>query len=396
MLFDALRQAEEALFSASTQALTRGECEMMLNAADFVRARRERLVEDFLRHFEQRYVSACQYKPTVMTSYQIDFDASQLEFVKHDLLDDSLEPGKLAEAIQNAGWVSLQDLTGVFGKLLSAEAIKPNDMPLSPRLIEAAVSDATRDQLWRHEAKSLVIRSLRRFIPDRVGLIYRDLYEHLAPMVGSTERKAVSVCIPADAPLQHGEADMLVDAVAAPVIDGCVDASILLPANQAIEFALNVARGEAIRRQVGQPIELETGVVKLEVPEMVAVATCLPDPVVPAEPVKAKQNRVPIPPTIKQEQPPAARLPATLDELELGSWLEMRADDGVLTSLKVAWISPHKHLYLMTNRQRGRALSMASDELAAALREDRARIVMPRDANVSAGVVAGRHSKKTA
>ena len=52
VLSDALCQAEELLFSNSAKALTHGECEVMLNAAEFARVHRERMVKDVLRHFE--------------------------------------------------------------------------------------------------------------------------------------------------------------------------------------------------------------------------------------------------------------------------------------------------------------------------------------------------------
>jgi hypothetical protein len=400
MLFDALHQVEEALFSASTQALTRGECELMLNATEFVRVRRERMVEDFSRHFEQRYASACKYKPVLMTSFQIDFDASQLAYVKHDLLDDSLEPGKLAEAIQNAGWVALQALTRLFGTLLAAEALKPNDMPLSPKLIEAAVADAARDQPWRHEAKSLVVRSLRRFIPDQVGLIYRDICQHIicqhmAPMVGHVEGVPMPASMPSDTPARLAPPQLLAEPVVGliePVIEVPGEAPVEVTldtvkqaangqfdACQAIELALQAMRGEVARRQLA-PTALVSEIANPE----------------SAEPAAPPVKQEPIPVVPRQETQSADRLSASLDELRLGAWLELRDAEGAMTALKVAWISPQKHLYLMTNRQRGRALSMAAEELEAALREGRARIVESREADVSSRFAATRHGKKTA
>lgn len=399
MLFDALHQAEEALFSASTQALTRGECELMLNAAEFARVRRERMVEDFIRHFEQRYASACRYKPVIMTSFQIDFDASQLAYVKHDLLDDSLEPGKLAEAIQNAGWVALQALTRLFGILLAAETLKPNDMPLSPKLIEAAVADAARDQPWRHEAKSLVVRSLRRFIPDRVGLIYRDIYQHMAPMVGHVEVATMPASrlsdmperldplltepvVELEEPMLEMQGETLVEA---PLVTGDQAANDRFDASQAIELAVLAMRSEVERRQLA-PTTCVPEIADTESVEPAVVSLASPE----------MQEPIPVVPPTRQETPHAERVPATLDELKLGAWLELRDAEGTTKALKVAWISPQKHLYLMTNRQRGRALSMAAEELDAALREGRARIVMPREADVSSRFAATRHGKKFA
>jgi hypothetical protein len=92
----------------------------------------------------------------------------------------------------------------------------------------------------------------------------------------------------------------------------------------------------------------------------------------------------------------AAQATVALAELESGAWLEFREADGSLRELKLAWISPRKSLYLMTNRQGARALSMVAEDLAAALRDGRARIVMPHEISASGCVVPGQCTKKTA
>ena len=409
VLSDALRQAEELLFSNSAQALTHGECEVMLNAAEFARAHRERMVKDFLGHFKYRYVRACEYKPTVMTAFQLDFDASQLEVVQHDLLDDSLEPGMLAEAIQNASWLSMNDLTQCFGILLGADTIKPNDMPLSPKLIEAAVSEAIRDQPWRHDAKSQVIRSLRKFFPDRVGLIYRDLAQHLRPMLGLAVVPEAVRSIPSNE-LSYELTNELSDKAAC--VDQAVvnktDVSELVPANEVIEYAMAAVRGEALRRQVEAETALPSNEAILvspeEPPEAAVEATAKvpvetppsPDPVlltpIPEAPQPIVQN---IPPR-REKKISKAQAALALAALTCGTRMEFRELDGSSTPLKVTWISPHKSLYLMTNREKGRALSMGSDDLSAALCDGRVRIVMPSKNHTSASAHPRQRAKKTA
>jgi hypothetical protein len=421
VLSDALRQAEQVLFSNSAQALTHGECEVMLNAAEFARAHRERMVKDFLAQFECRYVRACEYKPTVMTAFQLDFDASQLEIVQHDLLDDSLEPGMLAEAIQNASWLSMNDLTQCFGILLGADSIKPNEMPLSPKLIEAAVSEAIRDQPWRHDAKSQVIRSLRKFFPDRVGLIYRDLAQHLRPMLGLAVVPESARSVP-----PHDFSNSLPDALsdqavcADQAIENKTDVNEPVSANEVIEYAMAAARGEVERRQLEPESELPTGEAipvlpeepteepteaPLEAPfqevaeapaEVAVKAPPLPDPVVltptPEAPQPIAQN---IPPR-RETQISKAQAALALAGLTSGARIEFRDPDGSTTVLKVTWISPHKSLYLMTNREKGRALSMGIDDLAAALCKGQARIVVPSKNHTPATAYPRQRAKKTA
>jgi hypothetical protein len=343
VLSDALRQAEEQLFSASAQALTRVEREGFLDAAEFARARRECLVADFLRHFETRYVRACRYQPTVLSGYLIDFDPSQLKIVEHDFLDDSLHPGRIAEAIQNASWHTLQDLTECFGKLLGAATLKSNDMPLSPKLIEAAVSDAARDQPWRHGAKHRLIGSLRSVLPERVGRLYRDLAEHMQSMAGLADAGEAAVSTASYGRTGDWPVELL-PTLEAETNDDAVDAAA---GNEVVEFAMAVARDEVARRQVETPSPVDPGAAVC----LAAVLPTLPGPVAPAAPLEEIRPIAQVRSQTAVEQTGRVRAGVMPAELERGAWLEFRAADGSFRELKLAWISPRKNLYLLTNRE---------------------------------------------
>ena len=396
VLSDALRQAEELLFSASAQALTQGECEAILDAAEFARARKDSLVGDFRKHFEQRYIRACLYKPSAISGFRIDFDFGQLQIVKHDLLDDSLDPGKIEEAIKSASWATLQNLTRCFAPLLGNETIKSSDIPLSPRMIEAAVSDAIRDQLWRHEAKNQLIRGLRRFLPERVSQLYRDLTEHMYPMTGLTEADVVEVEVEAEVEVAEIEPP---PAVALGCLETRTDAmpreaSGSPPEDAVIELALAAAHDMELRSQAEPPAQ-PVAPLPASLP-----APALPEPV--ARTVVPRQPSLPVPaiPPIEAEHSEPVQSTARMDELEIGVWLEFQAADGSVNSLKLAWISPRKNLYLLTNRQGERALSMRADDLADALGAGRARLAKTPTNALPARIQPGneplRRAKKTA
>jgi len=409
VLSDALRQAMEQLFSESLHALTQAEREAILDAAEFARARKDSLITDFIACFEKQYVRACHYKPRLLTSFRIDFDASQLKIVEHDLLDESLDPGLIAEAIQNASWHTLNSVTRCYGKLLGDESIKPNDIPVSPKLIEAAVSEAILAQPWRHDAKSRLIRSLRRFLPHRVGLLYRDLTEHLYPKARQVEDQPLDIQLvdiqPVDA-LQVDVTPALQDQreqkVVAPSLVQDVEknneAIDVAPPDAAIEQALATVRDEVARRQATSSYRLPPSQSKRSVGQVFAPAA-LPDTV--ASPATSPSPKIEVQatvPTNPQTNPSSrqTQIAGALAELESGSWLEFLQPDGSWKELKLAWISPRKSLYLMTNREGERALSMVAEDLTVALRDGHARIVMPRETRSSASVGCGQHTKKTA
>jgi hypothetical protein len=387
-LSEALRQAEQQLFSASLQALTRTDSEALLDAAEFSRSRKNTLIKDFLKHFEQRYARACLYKPAALSGYRIDFDASKLEIIEHDLLDDSLEPGQLADAIHNSCWNTLNELTQGFSKLLGAASLKPIDMPLNPKLIEAALSEALRAQMGRHAAKLRLMTSLKRFLPERINRLFHDL----AVLIQTQDRQQDMAEVALETPADAYDCRL-------PVMP-----SLDLPTH-------NIARTEE-RVLAKDPFELAPQLKpKLNAQTRVEAVSPLhatpPHATPPINPPVAR----PISPQTPPQTPPQAPQPTPsvkvelkveaspavqLNALEIGVWLEYQSADGVLTDLKVAWISPRKSLYLMTNRKGERALSMLAKDLAAALADGRARVVLPREKNTPPQFVAGSQTKKTA
>jgi hypothetical protein len=96
--------------------------------------------------------------------------------------------------------------------------------------------------------------------------------------------------------------------------------------------------------------------------------------------------------------PPARQAPdELLAGLSVGSWLEFQEPDGAPRELKLAWISPRKSLYLLTNRQGERALSLSAVDFARALREGRAQAIhSPMESSGNEGSVSEQSIKKSA
>ena len=61
--------------------------------------------------------------------------------------------------------------------------------------------------------------------------------------------------------------------------------------------------------------------------------------------------------------------------LQTDTWLEFAQHDGPARKVRLAWISPMRSLYVFATAERQEALSLSAEELAQALREQRARIV---------------------
>jgi hypothetical protein len=72
---------------------------------------------------------------------------------------------------------------------------------------------------------------------------------------------------------------------------------------------------------------------------------------------------------------PMAAADNTLAGLRRGSWIAYRLDDGVEVRAKLSWVSPRKGIYLFTNRQGQRAMSINADGLKCKLNSGEVRLL---------------------
>lgn len=444
-LDDALAQTSELLFTEATEALTPHEREAFLDAAEFARHHRRGIVYDFMRHFEERFIRACHRRPSTLLGHSIDFDVKDLRIIEHHVLDDSLEPGKITEAIQNACWQTLQSLTTQFRDLLGDQDLMPRDIPLGPKIIEAATSDAIRDQPWRHKAKQRLAHALRWPLAARVNQLYRDLVDHLS----ARDLKAFSVTAPppgrqAATPAEpQGQAARPVETALAPRDDGPFEAVRDTTGQESLETDASTAAWDEVARCLdvaGLP-QVVTDFLSCHWRKHLAAihAGAGPDSAAWRDAVStmddlvwslaAKPSRedclrlmegmpdllrrlgegmdaLKLRPDIRNDlltfltrhhaelvktslaQAPSAtsamavpaadpapapddpgRIEKWMAGLKVGTWLEFREPGGDPRELKLAWISPHRSLFLLTNRQGERALSLSAEAFARMTRE---------------------------
>lgn len=451
ILSEALTQTADLLFTEATEALTPHEREAFLEAAEFARQRQHGIVYDFMKHFETRFIRACQQRPNSLLGHVIDFDVKDLRIIEHHVLDDSLEPGKITEAIHNVCWRALQSITTQFRGMLGVRDLLPADIPLSPRIIEAATSDAIRDQPWRHRAKQRLAHALRWPLAARVNLLYRDLLDHLSAR--DLKSFALPDTPPAPAPAQqtHPPGALPAPTPAPQAPQARPDPTPMTPPESPARIAardevarfLNVtglpgivtdflsqhwyphleaihasqgptsrAWQEAVRvmeelvwslmahpsredclqrtmrmpdlfRRLGEgmdarnlPVEVREGLLRFLTrrhAELLKLSLAQPETslatvTVPAPTAAPAAADAPVtPPRLPAGQP--APVHDWVNSLKVGAWLAFHEPEGVVKELKLAWISPQRSLFLLTNRQGARALSLSAEALVRMTRE---------------------------
>jgi hypothetical protein len=77
----------------------------------------------------------------------------------------------------------------------------------------------------------------------------------------------------------------------------------------------------------------------------------------------------------RQREPEPDEFDQAVAQLERGVWLEFTEDNSVVVKLKLTWVSPLRNFYIFSASGKQESRSMSADELAQALREQRANIV---------------------
>ena len=420
-LSEALKQAGDQLFAKGAGETAGHEQRTWLDAADFIRARRQEVVDAFRKHFQRRYDRACRRAASSLSVGVVDFDYSQLRIVAHDRLDDHLDPSVLVEAIRNGTWSSLHELTGWFRTMLEDPDLAPVDTPLGPKLLGNAIAEAITEQYWGPEAKQRVLRALGRALPDRVNQVYRDINDYhatgippaLEPAIPESPDTAPPADAPAAAQVAAADREAAALATAGAVVAGQI-AAIKVP-GFITDFLSGPWRGllAKIHHQHGEdspaweaalgtmddlvwslrpkPTEDRARLMRT-LPELVRrlreglahldesmegqeeffarLAECHVRLLASAKASEARAEPPPAPPASDD---------VWLDGMEAGVWIALAAENGEIQELKLAWVSPHRKLFLLTNQRGERALSLNAKDLASRLRDGLARpIPAPR------------------
>ena len=442
---EALKQAGEQLFNKSLHGSTFQEQEKWFKAAEFVRSRRPAMVDAFRKLFEQRYPAACKRQPALLSSRVLDFDASQLKIEAHVLLENGLNPAGLVEAIRNCAWTAMHQLTEWFRGQLGDPELSPNDMPVGAKLVGTLSSQAIEAPFGVPALKELVLAQLCRTLPERVNLVYRDLAAHVANL--PPEEPAPSASAPecpvtpprdeAPEPASPGAPTFCADDEAEALEASRAASEVLDPwlvGKRLPGFIGDFLNGPW--RTVLATIHQQHGSISPEWDEAAATLEALMDSLrikptqalrsqlmksLPdlvrrlgkgldhiGEPEEArrlffarladyhlkllqKSRTVSPPPQPAPETAQAATPadPAQLTTLQTGTWLEVRTPQGAFQKLKLAWISPQRNLFLLTNTLGERVLSLGAPNFAALLREGNARI-LPSEAGKPGAILGGK------
>lgn len=440
---DALRQAADHLFATGARHSPSPDQRMWLDAADFARQRRQDMVDAFRKHFLHRYALACRHGALRPAAAMPRYDMHPLAIVEHEVLDNGLDGEMLVEAIRNGTWHALHELTKWFREVQATPDLIPNEMPLSPKLVGGAITDAIQDQFWGLEAKHRLLRALCRALPEPINRLYQDLTVHMAwagASVSDEEDMEAGMSVPTEV---RAGTDAAEPAAAAPMREP-PDAKHAAAAQAAVAGRLSDPRLPGLVHEFlsGPWSDLMARLHRDEGPGGRAWSAALDTmddlcrSLLPAEDGETRALRMrELPELVRRlrqglaalESAPDAhdtffarladchvRLLSTphvppsppvtfdsadvpLDSLEVGTWLAFTDTDSAPRELKLAWISPHRKLFILTNQRGERALSLNAKDLAARLRDGHARVVRgPNAARAGTSTPSASLGKKSA
>lgn len=457
---NALKRAADQLFEKATQGAASHEQRLWLDAADFGRSRRQDMVDAFRKHFQHRYGLACRQKSATSATPILSFQNSHLEIIDHEVLDCAMDPAELIEAIRNGSWSALRELTKWFRDAQGKPDLIPDEMPLGPKLIGGAVIDAINDQFWGHDARRRLTSALCRTLPEPINRVYLDLTAHLArsgDTVQSLEELEARFTAAPPTPsfsreienMGAGSAQADIPVPASDLANAAeIDPAALAMADQAIskwrtdprlpEFVQTFLTGpwhdllihihgehgasgpdwdtalatlDDLARSLFPPANAgERARLMRELPVLVRRLKrgleTLDASASAFEPFldRLADHHVKLLGSSRTtpDMPPVyTRVGIPLETLEVGVWLEIVEADGPPRALKLAWISPRRKLFILTDQQGQRALSLNAKDLATRLRDGKARLLPAPDSAQEAapgdkGIAQSSDNKKTA
>ena len=91
---------------------------------------------------------------------------------------------------------------------------------------------------------------------------------------------------------------------------------------------------------------------------------------------KAAERRIEIRSQEQSEPEPALdEFTAAVEQLQRGAWVQFDQPEGIAKTVKLAWVSPLRTLYIFSTSQRQEAFSMAAESLALQFRHSSARVL---------------------
>lgn len=302
------------------QATRASDPQLTVAAARLARSRRHQLVDGFRVYMERRYTRACH--PIMSPSAPVlhHTGASNTPTSPPPRLEKDFTLGALAATLEAMAHQDLDHLLGIYQRHPGLAQATRQSFPLAPVILEAALVDALREQPWPPAARALLLDTLRLALP-----------EALAGTYGELTRDMTGINVGAGAPSSTHPTPVDKD-------DGW--------SGLALRTARRLA-GLLRSRAAGMKTEAS-----LEAP---------PEPA-------ARAN-----------EHPSGAIRIRPKDLKVDTWLRIQEPGAPERELRLAWISPLRNLYLFSNRQGDRALSVNAEELDNLLRTGWARVIPPPD-----------------
>lgn len=414
-LRDALARVAEQLQGQGERAAAALEQAALLEAAQFARSRQPALVEDFRRCFAQRHARACRPRSSLLAGFALDVDVGQLRVLADAQLEEGLDAGDLCEAIRSRCAGAFYSLAEPYRSLLGDPDLQPADLPIGPRSIAQALTDALDRQFSRIDTKQRLLRALCRDWPKDIEAVLRGLPAcSPAPATEAVNAEPASAdhAIPYTQPLVEEQAALDDPRAMAAACEAVAHATagrqlprviltflqgpwqLLLARIRATPGEQMDSWQEAVRTMQDLVWSLSLRNARTERERLVAL---LPDLVRRLQAGlqrlgAAEEQRTAFFASLAKYHLKLVNLSGILagqDALrgeagtapaealpgrpQPGAWLEFDEPDGGRLALELSWMSAAATLYLFTDRHGRRALSLSAVELDRRLREGTAR-----------------------
>ncbi|OZB11494.1 MAG: hypothetical protein B7X58_12285, partial [Marinobacter sp. 34-60-7] len=167
-------QADDSLFALADRAASNQDQTAYFDAMRELRLRRKSMTVSVLQYVSQAFNDIGRFKPGRSSSSLEEIDQDALSLVDHSELEQQVAIDNLTNRLRNRYQEPVRMLAARVRHLVPNLNLADDQMPLSPEVLAAGISESCTDLDIDIRAKLVVLKLFERLLVDKLGDFYQE------------------------------------------------------------------------------------------------------------------------------------------------------------------------------------------------------------------------------
>lgn len=167
-------QADDALFALADRAASNQDQTAYFDAMRELRLRRKSMTVSVLQYVSQAFNDIGRFRPGRSSSSLEEIDQDALSLVDHADLEQQVAIDNLTNRLRNRYQAPVRMLAARVRHLVPNLSLADEQMPLSPEVLAAGISESCADLDIDIRAKLVVLKLFEKLLVDKLGDFYQD------------------------------------------------------------------------------------------------------------------------------------------------------------------------------------------------------------------------------